>query len=240
MEENQTVYRGSKLDKFSSKYKNRLSEQGFSIIELIIVLLIVSILSVLTLMAFKGEKKFLADSEAYLILDILSEARQRALTQHETVRVEINKTRNVIRLIAENSAGVATDDQELRVLRLEHPDYVVFDRAPTNIEESPVDASPVPAITFKTSVHPTSLSDQVVTLRFLRNGNVVDAGSNAVGNNAAITGATIFVWMPDYSESGAPLQTGNVIRAITVLGSTGSTKYWRCAVIEGQCTDWKQ
>ena len=46
-------------------------EHGFSLVELIIVLLVISILSVLTLMAFKGDKKFLADSEAYSIMDIL-------------------------------------------------------------------------------------------------------------------------------------------------------------------------
>ena len=229
------------MKKYSIKNKNTaFGEQGFSLVELIIVMLVISILSVLTLMAFKGDKKFLADSEAYSILDILNEAKQRAITQHETLRVEINKTRNTIRLITENAAGDATDDQIVRTLILEHPNYVAFEISPTNIASSPVDSAPVPAITFRASVHPSSLNDQVATLRFLRNGNVLDAGSNSIGNNAAMTGATIFVWMPDYSSSGAALQTGNVIRAITVLGSTGSTKYWKCEVVASQCTNWKQ
>ncbi|MEK7723051.1 MAG: prepilin-type N-terminal cleavage/methylation domain-containing protein [Acidobacteriota bacterium] len=224
-----------------SKNRNYKSTQaGFSLIELIIVLLVVCILSVLTLMAFKGEKKFLADSEAYLILDVFNEARQRALTQHETMRVEINKTTNTIRLIAENNPGVATDDQIVRTLILEHPNYVVTDQAPTNIANSPTEGSPVPALSFTASVHPLSASQQVATLRFLRNGKVVNAGSNEIGSNAALTGATIFVWMPNYSDSGAPLATGSVIRAITVLGSTASTKYWRCEVEEGECITWKQ
>ena len=209
-------------------------------IELIIVVLVVGILSVLTLMAFKGEKKFLADSQAYIILDVFNEARQRALTQHETMRVEINKTTNTIRLISENAAGDAADDQIVKTLTLQHPNYVVIEQAPTNIEESPTESSPVPAISFTTSVHPLSTSNQVATLRFLRNGKVVNAGSNATGTNSTTTGATIFVWMPDYSNSGTPLQTGSVIRAITVLGATGSTRYWRCEVENSQCTDWKQ
>lgn len=219
---------------------NESYEQGFSLIELLIVMLVISILSVLTLMAFKGEKKFLADSQAYLILDVLNEARQRALTQHETMRVEINKTTNTIRLISENAAGDATDDQIVKTLILESANYVVIEQAPTNIEESPAESSPVPAISFTTSVHPLSTSNQVATLRFLRTGQVVNAGSNAIGTNAAITGATIFVWMPNYSDSGSPLQTGSVIRSITVLGATGSTRYWRCEVENGQCANWKQ
>jgi prepilin-type N-terminal cleavage/methylation domain-containing protein len=222
------------------KNHHQNNQQGFSFVELIIVLLVVCILSVLTLMAFKGEKKFLADSQSYLILDVLNEAKQRALTQHETMRVEINKTTNTIRLIAENAAGNATDDQIIKTLILESPSYAVIETAPTNIADSPTESAPVPAITFSASVHPLSTGNQVATLRFLRNGNVVNAGSNATGTNATMTGATIFVWMPEYSSSGAPLAKGSVIRAITVLGTTGSTRYWRCEVEDGECTNWKQ
>lgn len=228
------------LENHLLKYGYKRKEKGFSIIELIIVLLVVSILSVLSLIAFRGDKKFLADSEAYLIMDVLSEARQRALTQHETMRVEIDSTTNKIRLITENTPGDATDDREIRSYQLEHPNYVTFTQAPTNIANVPTDVAPIPAIVFETSLHPLSTGNQVATLRFLQNGNVVDAGSNAIGNNAVMTGATIFVWMPDYSSSGAPLTSGTVIRAVSILGSTGSTKYWRCTVEGGQCAAWKQ
>lgn len=220
--------------------RTKFSEQGFSLIELLIVLLVVCILSVLTLMAFKGEKKFLADTEAYLILDVLNEAKQRALTQHKTMRVEINKTNNTIRLISENAPGDAADDQIIKTLVLQHPNYVAFEAAPTNMASTPTDSSPTPAITFTNSVHPLSTSNQVATLRFLRTGKVVTAGSNAIGTNAAVTGATIYVWMPDYSNEGTPLTTGSVVRAITVLGTTGSTKYWRCGLVNGDCAEWKQ
>lgn len=189
-------------------------------------------------MAFKAEKKFLADSEAYLIMDVLNEARQRALTQHNTMRVEISKTKNVVRLINENAGDNATDDQIVKTLTLEHPNYVKFDVAPTNIANSPTDSAPVPALVFKTSTHPLSVSEQVATLRFLQNGSVFDGGSNAIAANASMKGATIFIWMPNYSESNQPLDTGNVIRSITVLGSNGSTKYWRCPVKDNQCTEW--
>jgi prepilin-type N-terminal cleavage/methylation domain-containing protein len=228
------------LKSFVKKSSEKDKEKGFSLVELIIVMLMVSILSVLTLMAFRGDEKFLADSQAYSMLDVLNEAKQRALTQHETIRVEINTTNNKIRIIAENNAGDASDDVEIRSVQLEHPAYVAYSTSPTNIAASPLDSAPIPIIVFKTSTHPLSIGEQVATLRFLQNGNVMDAGSNAVSTNSVMTGATIFVWMPEYSSSGTPLSSGGVIRAISVFGSTGSTKYWRCEVVAGQCTTWKQ
>jgi prepilin-type N-terminal cleavage/methylation domain-containing protein len=213
-------------------------EKGFSMVELIIVMLVISILAVLSIMAFKGEKKYLADREALVVMDLLNEAKQRALTQHETMRVEINKTNNTISLITENTAGNANDDQVIKTLPLQHSNYVTFDKAPTNIANTPVDSAPTPIAVFATSNHPLSLSQQVATFRFTQTGTVLNAGSNSVGANAAVTGATIHFWMPEYSESGEALDSGNVIRAITLLGSTGTTKYWKCEVAAGQCTVW--
>ncbi len=89
----------------SKKIKILKKEQGFSLIELVIVVLIISILSVISIISLRGEKKYLADDQAYKILDILNEARQRALTQHETMRVEFNKTQNIVQLISENAPG---------------------------------------------------------------------------------------------------------------------------------------
>ncbi len=222
------------------KNSNQRNETGFSLVELIIVLLIISILGVLAMMSFQGEKKHLADREALRVMDLFNEARQRALTQHETIRIEINKTRNVISMITENAAGNAADDQFIKTLPLEHQNYVTFEKAPTNIANQPVDSAPTPAITFSASLHPLSLSDQVATFRFNQTGNVLNAGTNSVGANAITSGAVVYFWMPDYSSSGQPMNTGNVIRAITILGSTGSTKYWKCQVDSGQCLTWRQ
>lgn len=221
--------------------KNKLYvryEAGFSLIELIIVLLIISILSVFALMSFKGEKKYLADSQAYQIIDIIQEARQRSLTQHETMRVEFNQTRNTVRLISENEPGNANDDKEIRSLQIEDPKYVVVGSTPKNINNSPTDLSLAPLLKYKKSVHPLSNSDTVATLRFVRTGKVLDAGSNAIGDNSAVTGATIYVWMPDSGDNNQPLTTGTVIRAITVQGVSGISQYLKCGVIEGKCENW--
>lgn len=218
--------------------ENINSDNGFSIIELTVVLLIVSIVSVLALMSFKNESKYLADSQAYQVIDLIQEARQRSLTQRETMRVEINQTRNIVRLISENEPGNADDDKELRSIKLQEPNNVVVGVRPQNVVNPPTDLSPIPTLTFKTSVHPLSKSDTVATLRFVRTGKVLDAGSNSIGDNAVVTGATIYVWMPDSGSSNRILETGSIIRAITVQGVSGMSSYLKCPLTDGKCENW--
>lgn len=228
---------------FNSHRKSRKNincERGFSLIELIIVVLIISILSVFALMSSRGEKVYLADSQAYQMIDILHEARQRSLTQHETMRVEINKTRNVIRLIAENEPGSADDDKEIKSLKLQDSTAVVVGEMPKNIAGAPTELSPTPPLAFKKSVYPLSANDTVATLRFVRTGKVLDAGSNAIGDNSTVTGAAIYVWMPDLTDAGQPLKTGNVIRAITVQGTSGISRYLKCPLTGDKCQNWTQ
>ena len=223
-----------------SKQKNIRKEDGFSFIELIIVMLVIAIISVLSILSFRAEKKYLADTQAYQIMDILHEARHRALTQHETMRVEINQTRNTIRLISENEPGTAGDDEEIRSIKLEDPSYVRVGAIPENANKLQSEMSPTPELSFKKSVYPSSDLDKVATLRFVRTGKVLDAGSNAAGDNSVMTGVTIYIWMPNYSNSGTPLPSGSIIRAITVQGTSGISKYWKCPVIGTVCQNWVQ
>lgn len=216
------------------------NEGGFSFLELLIVMLIITILSVMALMSFRGEKKYAADTEAYKIIDIIHEARQRSLTQHETMRVEFNQTQNIVRLIEENEPGNAADDKEIKSLKLPDVRNVVVGSTPKNVSVAPTEMSPIPVLTFKKSVYPLSQSDTVATLRFVHTGKVLDAGSNAVGDNSAMTGATVYVWMPDYSATNQPLTTGTVIRAITVQGTSGLSRYVKCPVVNNNCQNWAQ
>lgn len=216
------------------------NESGFSFLELIIVVLLISILSVFTLLSFKAEKKYLADTQASQIIDVLHEARQRSLTQQETMRVEINQTRKTVRLIAEGEPGSASDDKELKSVPLQDTKYVVVGAMPTNVSKTPEEMSPTPALKFKKSVYPLSNGDSVATLRFVRTGKVLDAGSNAIGDNSTLTGATIYVWMPDYSSAGQPLTSGVIIRAITVQGTSGASKYLKCTLTGNKCLNWIQ
>jgi prepilin-type N-terminal cleavage/methylation domain-containing protein len=220
--------------------QNNENERGFSLLELLIVVLLISIVSVMALLSFRGEKKYLADTKAYDIIDVLHEARQRSLTQHSTMRVEFNQTRNSVRLISEGEPGNAADDKEIKNLKLPDVKNVVVGTLPKNVSKYPEEMSPVPILVYKKSVYPLSQSDTVATLRFLRTGKVLNAGSNAIGDNSAMTGATIYVWMPDMSNTGQVLATGSVIRAITVQGASGLSRYVKCPVVAGKCENWIQ
>src|ERR1044072_9714123 len=95
-------------------------ESGFSIVELLIVLLISSIMLAITGYYFVNHQKlYKPDDQALKIVDILQEARQRALTQRETVRVEIDLTDSIVRLVDENTPTTETDDREVRRNRSE-------------------------------------------------------------------------------------------------------------------------
>ncbi len=216
------------------------NEKGFSIIELLIVVLIIAILTVSSVIVFGSKNLFHADHQAYLLMDAFKEARQRAITQQETLRVEVSKTKREIRIINENNAGDASDDVLIKRYLLADPKDLTFDISPTNIVNTPQEPTPVPPADFKASVHPLSQNENVATLRFLQNGNVTNAGSNAIGDNSVVTGATFYFFTPVIDEDGTITNEGLVIRAITILGSSGNSGYWKCPVDNNQCSVWKR
>ncbi len=246
------------------------NQKGFSVLELLIVVLVISILMVFA-SRFASAKVYMAEKEANKLTDIFREARQKALTQHETMRVEINQYDRTIRLINENKPGDGSDDKEIRKLFFADEQNVVFDRPPANMAARPEEPVPVPDLNFKTPItfeaksasyamamdasaeaslenaNPVGAEktdainedDKIATYRFLKNGNVVDAGMNAVGDNAMITGATIFFWTP-VTKNGKVTEDAAILRAVTLLGSSGSTRFWKCPIIDGRCANWEK
>ena len=103
---------------------------------------------------------------------------------------------------------------------------------------TPTEASPIVPVTFTTSSHPLSLGNQVATLRFMSNGTVRNSGTDAIGTGSIATGATVFVWSKRDSDTSANPTVANVLRAVTVIGTSSSPKLWKCAVIGNQCTAW--
>ncbi len=196
---------------------------GFSIIELLIVL---TVFSILTSAAFfyldAHQTLFKPDNQALQIADMLQEARQRSLTQRKTMRVEIDLTDSVTRLIEENKSDTSTDDKVLRELPLYFPNEVRTDTTPSDITYNPPEPLPVPSAQYKISTYPLSNLHQVCTIRFQPNGTVVDAGENNIGNNAVSKGVTIHVWSPKQDNS----NESSIARALTVVGSTGSVRLW--------------
>jgi prepilin-type N-terminal cleavage/methylation domain-containing protein len=197
--------------------------KGFSLIELLVVLTLIAILSAMSLLYLTSAREiYKPDDQSLKLIDILQEARQRSLTQRETMRVEIDLTDNVVRLIDENTAITETDDNKLKEFNLLSEAEVRVDIRPSQISNNPPENFPVPSAYFRQSIYPQSLAHDVCTIRFLSNGTVVDQGSNEVGENAVTTGLTLHVWSPKKSDD----SESEIARAITIIGSTGSIRLW--------------
>lgn len=203
-------------------------------VELLIVMAVIAVMSAVSLFYLKGHQKLYKPDEQLLrIADILQEARQRAMTQRETIRVEFDKTANIVRLLDENtSTSGNADDKEVRRLSLLSPSDVRIDQAPTNITYTPPESVPVPIAVYKQSTYPASNGNQVCTLRFYSNGNVGDADSSP---NVAGPGVTLYVWSPSSNGS----TTSSIARAITITGSTGSIRLWEFDPNSPNTNKWK-
>ena len=199
------------------------NESGFSMIEILVVVTVISIMSGAALFYLSSHQTlYQAEDYALKIVDVLQEARQRSLTQRETMRVEIDLTDRLIRLIDENTVTTASDDEIIRSVTIPEPATVRLDTRPSEITSNPPEDFPVPTAQYRQSVYPLSLNNQVSTVRFHSNGGITDAGNNETGDQAVSLGTTIHIWTPVDLES----DVHTVARSITVLGSSGSIRLW--------------
>lgn len=199
-----------------------VSESGFSVVELLVVVAIIAVMATVVLFYASAHKKaYQADEQTSLLTDILQEARQRSLTQRDPLRVEINLTTNTVSLINENTSGTS-DDVLLKKASLYDSTGVKVGTAPGEIGVNPPETLPVPTAVFKPSVYPTSISQNVCTIRFMPDGTVMDAGTSATGTGAVVTGITLYVWSPDKNVP----TNSSIARGITILGATGAVRLW--------------
>ncbi|HNU08402.1 MAG TPA: prepilin-type N-terminal cleavage/methylation domain-containing protein [Pyrinomonadaceae bacterium] len=197
--------------------------RGFSVVELLVVLVVIGVLSAASTFYILGHRRlFRPDEQAMRIVDALQEARQRSLTQRETMRVEIDLTDRMVRIIDENSPTTVDDDVLVRASVLYPSAEVRTGTRPPDILTNPEESMPVPIADFRPSIYPPSATHTVCTLRFLRNGAVVDQGADALGSNATTIGATLYLWTP---KSQSENET-EIARAITVIGATGAIRSW--------------
>lgn len=205
-------------------------------IEILVVMAIVLILTGVSLFYLQGHQRlFKPDDQALQLIDVLQEARQRSLTQRETMRVEIDLTANRARLVDENDVDKATDDVVIKDVKLFEPNEVRLNARPSNITYNPPEPLASASADFRTSVHPGSASHNVCTYRFLNTGRVVNAGETATGNNAQLKSETLFIWSPTKTNE----NESEVARAITVVGTTGSIRLWEYTTSATESNKWR-
>lgn len=213
------------------------SESGFSVIEILVVVGIIGIMSSIAIFYATSHKKaYQPDDQALMLADMLQEARQRALTQRRTMRVEINLATNTAKLYDENAnATTSSDDVVVKAMNLFAPANVKVDTRPSQIAYNPAELAPVPNALFKPSVYTPSISQSVCTIRFLANGSAVDAGTNATGAGAVPTGVTLHIWAPKKTDT----TQSDIARSITVLGATGVIRLWEFDPSSAAANKWK-
>ena len=207
------------------KKENRKTNQsGYSLLELMMVMVIGFILMSASFFYLTSHKSlYKVEDQALELLDVLQEAKQFALNQRQTMRVEINATKNAILIIDENTATLGdSDDRIIKQVKLANSNEATVGTRPANISVEPGEPSPVPKPTFAPSSHPLTTGNSVVVLRFTSTGLVLSAGTNSVGSGSTMTGATIYVWRP---KKNAPTDS-DLTRGITVLGASGTIRMW--------------
>lgn len=205
------------------------NEKGFSLIELIIVMVIISIMTAVSLFYLAASQRlYKPDDQALKIADILQEARQRALTQTSPMRVEIDLDDNVVRLIDERLIVLpatlpnSADDILIRQMPLLPPAEVFVEERANNVTSNPPEPGIFTNATFTISNHPLSIPNNVCTLRFLGNGTVTNAGTGGVGNGAVPTSVILHVWSPSKADP----EESEIARALTVSGASGLVRLW--------------
>lgn len=210
------------------------SQKGFSLPELLAVLVLLIIVVSMSVISIIGSRKYAADDQALKIIDFLDQARQSALNNRRTFRVEINKTKKQITLINENEPGIVSDDAIVK--RSPLSDLVFVGEVPTNISAAPTASSPIPVLDYASSSYPLSANDQKITLRFTKKGRVENAGNDNIGTGSIVTGATIYLF-----SNNEKTKKPEIIRAITVLQTSGDTAILKCAFgSDGKCGNWKR
>jgi len=183
------------------------SESGFSLTELLIAVAMIIILTAIAVFSLSSHKKaYSTDDQATQVLSFFREAYHRALSQRQTMRVDIDVPTNQVLLTDE---GLLPGGDEVKLLRGSLDTEIKFDRPVIN--GSPIATPPAPY-----NYSPAAFdSEGVFSARFRADGSVLDNAGN-------LFNATIYFSPDPYRDFDA-----NLIRAVTLYGPTGSIKYWR-------------
>jgi Tfp pilus assembly protein FimT len=179
---------------------------GYSVIELLVIVSVIIVLTGAAVFSMLPQKRaYSTDDAAAQVSNFLRDAYQRAISQRQTMKVQIDRSTMLIKMFDENTLPTG-DEIEIRRAQL-NPEISVNQPTVGGSSLNP------PASPFNYPV--ATYSSNLWVARFRSDGSVVDANGNTLS-------ATIF-----FSPVSMKTNETNLIRAVTLFGPSGSMRFWR-------------
>ena len=180
--------------------------EGYSVLELLVVVTVIITLTAVAVFSLVPQRRaYGTEDAAGQVTNFLRDAYQRAISQRQTMKVQIDRSSMLMKIIDENTLPVG-DEVEVRRAQLSSEISV---SQPT-IGGSPLNAPAAP-YNYPVAVY----SSNLWVARFRSDGSVVDAAGNTLS-------ATVFFSFVNMKTSDT-----NLIRAVTLFGPSGSIRFWR-------------
>lgn len=206
-------------------YSPRRSAKGFTVIELVIVLAIISILGAISVQQLVGSRRLIRSAAVTReVVSALRDARQMAISQRRAITFQYDDTNKQINIINHGADGNGVGISGTDVLTASNypntPGSSVertYQLASTGIPASDIayglpNGAATSAATLGDKTVLTALTNNKLNVTFQPDGSVVSS-------TGATSDAALFIY-----NASKPKETA---MAISVLGGTGRIKAWR-------------
>lgn len=196
-------------------------ERGFSMIELLIVMSVGIILLAVAIPSLRAHRTaYRTEDQALRIVDLMRRATQKAITERQRMRVEIDLTDREARLIDENGTTATTDDSTKMRVTLDADTDVRMNATTTNLSQpSNVAALPV-ALHTATTFESASGGHLVWSVYFQNDGTATTVAGDVVSR-------TLMFWEPKAANEAWTAKNEKLVRAVTITGGAGAVRYWK-------------
>lgn len=197
-------------------------ERGFSMIELLIVMSVGIILLAVALPSLRAHRAtYRTEDQALRVVDLMRRATQKAITERQRMRVEIDLTDREARLVDENGTTATTDDSTRMRVTLDADTDVRMNATTTNVSQPSNVATPPVALHTAATFESASGGHLVWSVYFQNDGTATTAAGDPVSR-------TLMFWQPkDAADEAWIAKDEKLVRAITITGGAGAVRYWK-------------